>query len=85
MSRSYRNVPITGATAVVSEKSWKSSCSRKRRRLEKNILSQLPTETPDIIDPTVGTYGPKEGKHYWDDEAINHELFGSQIRSMLRK
>jgi len=75
MSRSYRKIPIVGNTYAKSEKSFKKQCSRARRRIESNILSQLPDETPDINNVTIGRIGPKDGKQMIDPSNEKYEVY----------
>jgi len=67
MSDSYRKTPITGWTTSESEKRWKQSVNRRRRRAEKLALER----GDDILpNPTRGEWGPKDGRQWmmkWDN------------------
>ena len=64
MSRSRRKTPITGWAKADSEKAWKQAQNRRRRLAEKMAVRN----GEDLPNPTLGQFGPKDGKTWWDGD-----------------
>lgn len=92
MSRSYRKSPISPLTKAVSEKEYKRSANRQKRKAVKNLMRQIsvdPEVAEEVVLPAEKEFGdpwvgPKDGKMYFTPRE-RRGWWGELYAKLMRK